>query len=1065
MDAGGTVSNTGTINAGAASYGITLLAGGTVSNTGQGALIEGSRYGIRAAGEAATIINGGTILGTSGVDGGGIGLYAGGTVTNTGAINGAGNFGIYITGGAATVTNAGSIGGAGGAVYFKGSTTDRVIFDPGAVFQGKVTGGSGSNTLELAAGTAGATGTLSGFGTSFTNFNTIIVDPGANWQFDATDTISKKVTLTDQGTLANAGVIDTEVTLVGGASLANTGTIKDDISLNGAVVGTGGGETVSNTGTIEGGIFLEAGGDVFNGGPSTALISASIGDAVGIIDGVGMVTNAGTLVGGVFLGSGGSVGNTGTIEGVDGVDIYEVGTVTNSGDIIGSDLGMYLDGGGTVLNAGTIVGDSEALQFAGSDTDRLIVDPGAVFTGTAQGGTGSSTLELAAGTAGATGTLSGFGTSFTNFGTIIVDSGAKWQFDNSGTIASGVSLTDGGVFLGNAGAIDTTVTLTARGTFANTGTVEPGSSAKYAVTLQAGGVVTNAGSIIASFPNKGEGVRIDGGAGTLGNSGTIVGGGDGVALTDGGTVTNSGSIGGTGKVGIYIGGASGTVTNTGTISGGTYAVEFHGSGTPGGFADRLIIDPGAAFVGMVEGGGADSTIELASGTAGATGTLSAFGASFTNFGSIVIDGRAKWALDGASPSGQQVTLAGTGDLLALGTPQNFVDAIVGFGLSDKLDLTGLAYSTGATATLSGDTLTVTSGSTTDTFTLDGVPAGTKFQAIDDGAPAHGTLVEEVVCYCRGTRILTPSGEVPVEDLRIGDVVSTLSNGAQPIRWIGQGRVMVPKGHRSAATPVIVRRDALAPGVPHRDLHITKGHALYLHGAFIPAEFLVNHRSIVWDDAAKEVEFYHVELNAHEVMIAEGAPAESYRDEGNRWMFANANPAWDKPGIAPHAPVLTAGAKLDAIWSQLLARSGERLHLPTTADPDLHMLVDGTRVDAVRRENGVFVFPLPASVKSVVIASRAAAQDELGLFRDPRRLGIAVSRIELGCGGAGTLMVGAAGLAGPGFHGYEPAEDCTWTNGHAILPPALLDVAADSLHVHVRHTTHYAVPETQSRRAA
>jgi hypothetical protein len=535
-----------------------------------------------------------------------------------------------------------------------------------------------------------------------------------------------------------------------------------------------------------------------------------------------------------------------------------------------------------------------------------------------------------------------------------------------------------------------------------------------------------------------------------------------VALTDGGTVTNSGSIGGTGKAGVYIGGAAGTVTNTGTISGGAYAVEFRGSGSPAGFADRLIIDPGAVFQGQVQGGGADSTIELAAGTAGATGTLSSFGAAFTNFGSIVIDSGAKWALDGASPSGQQVTLAGTGDLLALGTPQNFADAIVGFGLSDKLDLTGLAYSTGATATLSGDTLTVTSGSTTDTFTLDGVPSGTKFEAVDDGAPSHGTLVEEVVCYCRGTRILTPSGEIPVEALRIGDVVNTLSRGLQPIRWIGSGRVMVPPGRRSAATPVIVRRDALAPGVPHRDLHITKGHALYLQGAFIPAEFLVNHRSILWDDAAKEVEFYHVELNSHEVMLAEGAPAESYRDEGNRWMFANANPAWDKPGVAPHAPVLTGGARLDAIWAQLLQRSGERLRMPTTSDPDLHLLVDGARIDARRVLGEIFVFPLPASAKTVVIASRAAAQDELGLFRDPRRLGIAVGRIELCCGGARRLVVGAEALTGPGFHGYEPAEDCTWTNGHAALPPALLD-GADALHIRVRHTTQYA--QHKSRRAA
>jgi hypothetical protein len=260
------------------------------------------------------------------------------------------------------------------------------------------------------------------------------------------------------------------------------------------------------------------------------------------------------------------------------------------------------------------------------------------------------------------------------------------------------------------------------------------------------------------------------------------------------------------------------VTNTGTISGGAYALEFHGSGTPGGFADRLIIDPGAVFQGKVQGGGAGSTIELAAGAAGATGTLSAFGASFTNFGSIVIDSGAKWALDGASPSGQQVTLAGTGDLLALGTPQNFADAIVGFGLSDKLDLTGLAYSTGATATLSGNTLTVTSGSTTDTFTLDGVPSGTKFEAFDDGTPAHGTLVEEVTCYCRGTRILTDHGEVAVEELNIGDLLITAAGAVRPIKWIGHRSYVgwLAAGNANV-WPICFAPGSLADGVPAREL--------------------------------------------------------------------------------------------------------------------------------------------------------------------------------------------------------------------------------------------------------
>ena len=66
---------------------------------------------------------------------------------------------------------------------------------------------------------------------------------------------------------------------------------------------------------------------------------------------------------------------------------------------------------------------------------------------------------------------------------------------------------------------------------------------------------------------------------------------------------------------------------------------------------------------------------------------------------------------------------------------------------------------------------------------------------------------------------------------------------------------------------------------------------------------MNHRSIVWDDRAQEISIYHVELLTHDVLIANGAPAESYRDDGNRWLFQNANSGW---GL-PRQPRLRAGA--------------------------------------------------------------------------------------------------------------------------------------------------------------
>ena len=76
--------------------------------------------------------------------------------------------------------------------------------------------------------------------------------------------------------------------------------------------------------------------------------------------------------------------------------------------------------------------------------------------------------------------------------------------------------------------------------------------------------------------------------------------------------------------------------------------------------------------------------------------------------------------------------------------------------------------------------------------------------------------------------------------------------------------------------MIVRKGALADNVPHRDLRVTKGHSLFISDVLIPVEFLVNHRSILWDDRTREIEIYHIELPRHGVLIAEGKADEAER---------------------------------------------------------------------------------------------------------------------------------------------------------------------------------------------
>jgi hypothetical protein len=312
----------------------------------------------------------------------------------------------------------------------------------------------------------------------------------------------------------------------------------------------------------------------------------------------------------------------------------------------------------------------------------------------------------------------------------------------------------------------------------------------------------------------------------------------------------------------------------------------------------------------------------------------------------------------------------------------------------------------------------------------------------------------VPCYLPNTRIATPSGEVPVEKLAVGDRVLTHRGGSRPIVWIGQGKALATRGRRNAATPVIVRKGALSDNVPNSDLHITKGHALYLDGVLIPVEFLVNHRSIVWDDRAQEVTVYHIELAIHDILLANGAPAESFRDDGNRWLFQNNDSGRQHPAKPPYAPVLTGGPVVDAVWDRLLARSGSRPGMPLTEEPDLHLLVDGLRIDGCRQPGGVHGFHLPPRPADVRLVSRAGAQDELGLARDPRVLGVAVRRITLWRGRHPTVIEADDPRLSDGFHAYETDNGFRWTDGVAVLPASLFNHGNSGLDVHVQATTRY-----------
>ena len=190
------------------------------------------------------------------------------------------------------------------------------------------------------------------------------------------------------------------------------------------------------------------------------------------------------------------------------------------------------------------------------------------------------------------------------------------------------------------------------------------------------------------------------------------------------------------------------------------------------------------------------------------------------------------------------------------------------------------------------------------------------------------MIDYVACYCRGTRIATDKGEVAVETLAIGDGVVTASGGVRPIKWIGRrsygGRFIMGQ---TDILPICIKADALGDHVPARDLWISPHHAMYLEGVLIEAKDLINGVSIVQAERVGRVEYFHIEFDTHDVIIAEGAPSESFIDDDSRGMFHNAY-EYDalyaaEVGQPAHycAPRRDEGYEVEAVRRRIAQRAG------------------------------------------------------------------------------------------------------------------------------------------------
>jgi fibronectin-binding autotransporter adhesin len=944
------------------------LGTGLVDVDGAGSQLDlaGGFYAGRGAGGSGTIdvSNDGTLTETSAGTGDFSAFGTGGTVSGTFVTGGTGTLDIT-TGGTASFGGTLAFGSNGATGV--GIVSDGTLAAAGALTLGTgttVTGGTGSLTVEdggtvefggvmTIASTAGTSGTVdidagstltsSAPSSAQTSYLVIATAAGATGTVDVSGT-GAVLDMTGNHVGVGRGGSGT-LTIENGAT-AITGTTDSNVSgaLN-VALSTGSTGTVDVGGT---GSSLTAVGYVFigRGGSGTLTVAdsavATLGDASDAV----AIGSGGTTAG---PGTASITGGTGllqvTSDGVlDAVSMLEIGDNGDTGT-------ATVDAGGTIEAGGQIgIGDGSSTYGSGTGTVtvgaggtlRAGLTPGAVASGLSSiylGNYGTSVGTLNVKGAGALADANGYriniGVISTGFMTVSAGGTAL-----SGSTGAGYPALQLGAHAGSEG----TLTITDAGsTFTATGEADIGLASKGHLLIENAGAMTtgsaSSGFVIGnSTGSSGDATVTDAGS-TLTNTGYFIVGDDGVGtltIENGATVTTSGATGDGADIALGTGSSGSQVTVTGDGSAwsvaGTLAVDAGGSlvlgdgGTVTAGAVAIAASGTISGAGLLDAGSIadDGVITAAGGTLDVKGAVNGdgtlqigAGADLAVFGAVNTDSGASVSAVFTAATGildiKDPLIVGTGSATADG----FNAVIAGYQAGDVVEVFGIGGQPSPTyshSTDNADTILTYANGITLTFAGDYADGAITVED-DPSAP----------CFCPGTLIMTAQGERPVETLAIGDHVITASGAAKPIRWIGRrsyAGAFIAGQH--LMLPVCIKRGALADDVPRQDLWVSPGHAMVLDGQLVPAWRLINGVSVVQAEAVESVTYYHVELACHDVLLANGAAAESFLDDDCRGQFHNAAAfAAAYPNAAPMAalaPRLEDGFALQLIWERIAGRA-------------------------------------------------------------------------------------------------------------------------------------------------
>jgi autotransporter passenger strand-loop-strand repeat protein len=759
-------------------------------------------------------------------------------------------------------------------------------------------------------GLIGLTGVVVGGTVELYATNSTVGDLDQTYLYGITDTLSATSLPADETfTALVTAAPDTNIRGVSFAPSASSGTAPPTILVSGTtqsglIVSGGTTLTVEAGGAIVGATIMSGGiavvssgttdtGTTIAHGATETIFGSASGD---LIDGTQTVGAATAVVSDETVFNGGVVDLFLKGAQANGLTLTNGGTLNISGNATATDT--IISSGGVVDLQSAKANVAGSLTFQGSGTleETTVISAGFGVSAVISGfGTGD-VVDMTAIGAGAT-----MVTSVVSGNTVAtVTSGAVTEsFTFAGLVASSLTLTPDGSG-GEEIAFNAPVPVN---TIVSSGSTQSGLTVSSGNTL----TVDSGGAIVSA-------TILSGGDATVSGSDT------GSIISAGGHETIFGSAAGDQVFGTQLISAATAVVSGETVFNGG-VVDLY---LKGGVVDGLTVSSGGtlnisgnatAHDTVISGGG---VVDLQSPKANVTGSLTFSGAATLEETNVVSAGFGVSAV------------------------------IVGFEAGDSIDLTAIGEGATLSAAVVGENTveTVTSGSVSESFTFAGTYTSGFFNLAPDTVGGVVITATGTPCYCPGTLILTDRGEVAVEQLQIGDGLVTRSGPVRLIRWIGHrayaGRFAAGQ---KQILPVRIAAGALADGVPRRDLMVSPLHAMFIDDMLIPASALVNGTSIVQLETVESVEYFHVELETHDVILAEGAPAETFVDDQSRGMFHNAAEyAALYPDAAPEAarycaPRLEDGEMLEAVRRRLADRA-------TRAVPALGHL-DGRIDDATR----------------------------------------------------------------------------------------------------------------------